>query len=1118
MYKTLRSLVCLLAVLPLLLISACSDDPVGPTEQLASLQVQVPTVIALGEVFTVTVRAVGDQGTTPFSSFEGPVRLSVSSGTITPDSLQVIAGEGSISVRLSAVGETVRITATHPSAKGEADVSITALSQLPGNPNDPVNQHIPLIPFLPDPNDYDDQHPDLLGLQVSRRTILMTFDSQSTVQLANQVLAQMGALIVGGLPSNSEGAILAVRIPTNTHAAMDSMRTALRTAENVLYASPDVLLQPDTIPDSHNGLLSLWEWNEEPFGGNWGLELIRMPQAWNLMDAVEKESEPRVSTGIIDGGFQLNHPDLEFAEFGLNLEHDHGTHVAGIIAAKWGNGLGVDGVNPYAELRVRSGIFSWMVILQDLEGFARNGVRVVNMSFGWRWEDSPDASPIRSFLLELQGDQYLSWHRDVLSSDSAPLLVVSAGNDSRGRPDGIDARYNSPFAWVALTHGEPGILIVESLADISGLERAESSNVNGHVSAPGARVFSTVTGSSYAMKSGTSMAAPHVAGLVGYLLALEPTLSRAELTTLILGNTKSVDTSGHAASPHIDAFDSAIDIDRIRGGDRIARMLLDIDDGSVDGNLRVRPESPGQVETRFDLDGDGGIGDGVIDMSDFRRWRDWWLQVSEYNGAILDGPGIHPKRDLNGDDLRDDREHLYPRGDFNGDGILDPANKMAMVGFFTGIAPLTDIEVMGELFSDPHYTRDDLDGLVYSGDIHVDLEALVSDPQITTVTSKVTEGSTGVVHTRTHGPQDPLHIYSIEESLGPFELEVVARDAAGNTVCTDTQSYELSAGQDHYYFGVCAGLEVEITLAAQIEPGVASPLTVRAGLRKGDGSLEFRAGIEIALSATGGSVTPASSITASDGFITGEATLAPGAGLLTVTASAFDPVSGGQGQDQASATALGAGGGKFNLLSGGFQSVSLSSVSMIGQHPLDQQTSESDPLDLSPFSAELSTFAELSDPRGFTTAEATTSMNASLIVDAPAGGTTLTLQASGSISAFAQMSGELAEIGASGASSSGASFITLEFLVFEDSMRFSLSGHVAEDDRTQGSASVGLTRLSGGSGGGTIARFLAVPFTRNGVLEPGTYRLTLESGAFTSPLRVDTETFSADFELSFTLF
>jgi hypothetical protein len=111
------------------------------------------------------------------------------------------------------------------------------------------------------------------------------------------------------------------------------------------------------------------------------------------------------------------------------------------------------------------------------------------------------------------------------------------------------------------------------------------------------------------------MAAPHVAGLVSYLLSLEPTLTHGELRQLLLNNAVVV---GGGASPRVDAYASAMAIDQLRGNAHILTKLLDIDDGSLDGNARILCAGCADYLNE-DVDSDGGRGDGGIDMADFRR-------------------------------------------------------------------------------------------------------------------------------------------------------------------------------------------------------------------------------------------------------------------------------------------------------------------------------------------------------------------------------------------------------------------------------------------------------------------------------------------------------------------
>jgi hypothetical protein len=96
-------------------------------------------------------------------------------------------------------------------------------------------------------------------------------------------------------------------------------------------------------------------------------------------------------------------------------------------------------------------------------------------------------------------------------------------------------------------------------------------------------------------------------------------------------------------------------------GHRILHHSNQFDDGTLDGNQRVDPGT-GADYTIEDADGDGGLGDGQIDMSDFRRWRDWLLLVD--SSPSLDGSASHPKKDVNGNGVTERAfdENIFVRG------------------------------------------------------------------------------------------------------------------------------------------------------------------------------------------------------------------------------------------------------------------------------------------------------------------------------------------------------------------------------------------------------------------------------------------------------------------------
>ena len=156
------------------------------------------------------------------------------------------------------------------------------------------------------------------------------------------------------------------------------------------------------------------------------------------------------------------------------------------------------------------------------------------------------------------------------------------------------------------------------------------------------------------------MATPHVTGLCAYLLALDPTLDNDDLHFLLFDEPLIIPGKGRSM---VRAWHAAMAIDELRSQTTLLKMLLDIDDGTEDGNLRVKvPPATTGVERSFklvkgtdfeddDSDRDGGIGNGHIGLGDFRRWRDWLLAEDTTPPATngLNGSANSIKRDANRD-------------------------------------------------------------------------------------------------------------------------------------------------------------------------------------------------------------------------------------------------------------------------------------------------------------------------------------------------------------------------------------------------------------------------------------------------------------------------------------
>jgi major intracellular serine protease len=243
----------------------------------------------------------------------------------------------------------------------------------------------------------------------------------------------------------------------------------------------------------------------------YGVQLIEAPSFW-------KESDEGKSSvvAILDTGISTKHPDLKDQIIGgKNFTSDyggspikyednngHGTHVAGTIAAKLGNNVGVVGVAPQTKLLILkvltgegSGDYDWIIkaIHYACDWTGPNGekVSVINMSLG-----GPQNVP----------ELHKAVKRAVNECDIP--IVCAAGNE--GDDDFETFEYDYPASYNE----------VISVGAIDQDKRmAPFSNVNEEVDcvAPGVDIMSTYLGSQYAKLSGTSMAAPHIAGALALI-------------------------------------------------------------------------------------------------------------------------------------------------------------------------------------------------------------------------------------------------------------------------------------------------------------------------------------------------------------------------------------------------------------------------------------------------------------------------------------------------------------------------------------------------------------------------------------------------------------------------
>ena len=209
-------------------------------------------------------------------------------------------------------------------------------------------------------------------------------------------------------------------------------------------------------------------------------------------------------------------------------DYDHGTHVAGIIAANRDNNIGVNGITK-AELLIIRAVPNGDERDKDVANAIRyavdNGADVINMSFGKSY------SP-KLFYVQ-QAIEY--------AAQNEVLMVHAAGNDGAN----IDSVANYPSPIISDGSSSPYLITVGASGWQGVNELAASFSNYGRSTvdlfAPGVDIYSTMPNQEYKLSNGTSMAAPVVSGVIALLMQYFPEYSPLEIKDIIVSSVVKTD-------------------------------------------------------------------------------------------------------------------------------------------------------------------------------------------------------------------------------------------------------------------------------------------------------------------------------------------------------------------------------------------------------------------------------------------------------------------------------------------------------------------------------------------------------------------------------------------------
>ena len=345
--------------------------------------------------------------------------------------------------------------------------------------------------------------------------------------------------------SDPRGLTRVLEISTDEDIDPNQLLSSLQSLSIVEYAEPKYLRTTTYYPGPHRGKFSPVGNDELPddpyYPLQWMLPYINVPAAWDIVTG-----DPSVVIANVDIGVDIDHPDLAQILWQNPLEYQgssgmdddgngwtddiygwdfvdndpdprpitgdyHGTHTSGIAIASTNNGIGGAGIARDCRLMsVRVGIGSEIYFgFPGIYYAAHSGAKIISLSWG--------------------GYGFSQFEQDVVEDAQALgcLIVAAAGNEST-------TSEHYPAAYDA-------VIAVAAIDQTGQIANFSNYGIWVDIAAPGVSIYSTIPNGQWGYASGTSMAAPVVAGVSALVASLYPDFNSQQLMSAVIASGNPID-------------------------------------------------------------------------------------------------------------------------------------------------------------------------------------------------------------------------------------------------------------------------------------------------------------------------------------------------------------------------------------------------------------------------------------------------------------------------------------------------------------------------------------------------------------------------------------------------